>query len=175
MPQRTNGIGTGYIGQSEHRPDGSYITSEWFTILYIPIFPLRCCRIVRTPSSADVNLGIYRLQHYNVIERIPLSGKLVGRIYALTFLYVAWVWFLLWLLYSRLDHLFALESPSRLALVIGGSFVPFVIVRAYGFLSRWKLENRKAPVLEEPEPLPECAITRPTRGKNTGSGDRDAM
>jgi hypothetical protein len=40
-----NGIGTMFYGQSRRDPDHSYITTEWFVIFYIPLFPLRSYRV----------------------------------------------------------------------------------------------------------------------------------
>src|SRR5262245_32537732 len=39
---RINGMGSTLIGHSEPRDDGSYVTTEWFTLVWIPIFPV--CR-----------------------------------------------------------------------------------------------------------------------------------
>ena len=46
---RLNGIGTTLIGKRDFRPDGSFVTTEWFTLVFIPIFPMRSLRIQRVP------------------------------------------------------------------------------------------------------------------------------
>lgn len=45
MPSTINGIGTRYCGQRDYHPDCSWLTTEWFTLFFIPIFPLRSVRI----------------------------------------------------------------------------------------------------------------------------------
>jgi hypothetical protein len=42
---RLNGIGTTYYGRSDVRPDGSYVATEWFVILLLPIYPLSTYRL----------------------------------------------------------------------------------------------------------------------------------
>src|SRR5258708_2553152 len=48
-----NGMGSGLIGEWEKRDDGSYMTTEWLTMLWIPIFPVCTYRVMR---MAEPNL-----------------------------------------------------------------------------------------------------------------------
>jgi hypothetical protein len=50
MAYTLNGIGTKFYGIRDVREDNSYITTEWITILYVPIIPIRSFRV--RPSSA---------------------------------------------------------------------------------------------------------------------------
>lgn len=45
-----NGTGSAFIGRKEIREDGSYLTTEWFVILAIPIFPVCRYRLVKNPG-----------------------------------------------------------------------------------------------------------------------------
>jgi hypothetical protein len=45
MPFSFNGIGTKYYGSRDFSEDGSYITTEWFIILFVPVVPLRSFRV----------------------------------------------------------------------------------------------------------------------------------
>ncbi len=45
MPSTLNGIGTKFYGQRDFSPDGSYITTEWFVFIYIPLIPLKSLRV----------------------------------------------------------------------------------------------------------------------------------
>jgi hypothetical protein len=53
-----NGIGTRYLGW-QHREDGTAKVTVWFTILFMPIFPLHTCvaRIVNDPDKEPTLSG----------------------------------------------------------------------------------------------------------------------
>jgi hypothetical protein len=46
MPYTFNGCGTSYYGQRDRAEDGSYITTEWVTFVYIPLLPIRSYRVL---------------------------------------------------------------------------------------------------------------------------------
>jgi hypothetical protein len=46
-----NGIGSTLYGKFDPSSDGSYITTEWFTILFIPIFPVCSYRVIKTGGT----------------------------------------------------------------------------------------------------------------------------
>ena len=52
-----NGFGTTYIGQAEVKPDGSYIRTKWFCMVF-PLIPLGSYRIW-PESSSSYALGMY--------------------------------------------------------------------------------------------------------------------
>jgi hypothetical protein len=58
-----HGIGTMLYGQRDYWPDGSYITTEWFVMLWVPIIPLCSKRIsdIKTNDFAkyDASRGFY--------------------------------------------------------------------------------------------------------------------
>jgi hypothetical protein len=58
-----HGIGTMLYGQRDYWPDGSYITTEWFVMLWVPIIPLCSKRIsdIKTNDFAkyDASGGFY--------------------------------------------------------------------------------------------------------------------
>jgi hypothetical protein len=45
VPSSFNGIGTTWHGSALKKPDGSYVVTEWFTILWVPIIPLGSKRV----------------------------------------------------------------------------------------------------------------------------------
>jgi hypothetical protein len=51
VPTTIIGFGTRYLGQRDYGPDGSYVTTEFVTALYIPLIPLRSFRAVETAGS----------------------------------------------------------------------------------------------------------------------------
>jgi len=46
MPYRINGFGTAYYGKRDRAEDGSYITTQWVTALWVPIVPLGSYRVL---------------------------------------------------------------------------------------------------------------------------------
>ena len=40
-----NGIGKMLYGQRDFLADGSFITTEWFVVLFVPVIPLRSLRV----------------------------------------------------------------------------------------------------------------------------------
>ena len=79
MPFTFNGIGTTLYGKREFRPDGSYITTEWFVGIYIPLWPLESMRIV--PTGKNKYYGVYRSSGYVVLERTKLNVRQVLSVY----------------------------------------------------------------------------------------------
>ena len=45
MPSSFNGTGTKYYGHALPLSDGSYVVTEWITLLWIPLIPLRSKRV----------------------------------------------------------------------------------------------------------------------------------
>jgi hypothetical protein len=78
---RINGMGSTLIGHSEPRDDGSYVTTEWFTILWIPVFPVCRYRVTRheeasTPFSTP----------FTIHEKLPVRLNYAARVYGITVL-----------------------------------------------------------------------------------------
>jgi hypothetical protein len=71
-----NGIGTKLYGNRDvDSTNGSYITTKWFTIFYLPIFPLGSFRVVENPakflslSSVDYQMTPVKL-NWNQIRNV---------------------------------------------------------------------------------------------------------
>jgi len=71
-----NGMGSAFIGRSGQREDGSYVTTEWFTILWIPIFPV--CRY-RLLEHQDARRLFHR--EYTILDKFPPRGADAARVY----------------------------------------------------------------------------------------------
>jgi hypothetical protein len=78
MPYTFNGFGTRYYGERERAEDGSYITTEWITLLYFPILPIRSFRVL--PVGKGTNIIIHSSQEYQAI-RVPLCWPQVRNVY----------------------------------------------------------------------------------------------
>jgi hypothetical protein len=82
VPETYNHIGTAYIGRREERADGSYITTEFYVVLDLPIFPLRSFRVwpvgphvVRRKILSDFERQSYK------VEPVPLNWLQVRNVY----------------------------------------------------------------------------------------------
>lgn len=73
MPLRINGIGTTYIGARDFAADGSYVTTEFFTFIFIPVFPTRSYR-VRAAGAG----------RYHLIEKIQPHRRQILFVYGWT-------------------------------------------------------------------------------------------
>lgn len=71
-----HGIGTMVYAQRDYWPDGSYITTEWFVLAWVPIIPLYSKRIsdIKTNDFAkyDASGGFYVYETMGVDHRQAL-------------------------------------------------------------------------------------------------------
>jgi hypothetical protein len=79
MPFTFNGIGTSNYGKRDFRPDGSYITTEWFVLVFAPIFPIKSRRVL--PAGKSKFYGIFYSSQYLILEKTPMNWKQVGSVY----------------------------------------------------------------------------------------------
>jgi hypothetical protein len=74
-----NGMGSRFIGRSEKREDGSYLTTEWFCLLWLPLLPVCNYRLVRVGGRSLIPFLISSRQ-FVIQEKHPvrLSDALKG-------------------------------------------------------------------------------------------------
>ena len=72
------GIGTTYYGKRDKRKsDNSYVTTEWFVILFLPIVPLGSFRIVKIGTKSRSFLFSHSsTTSYKILEQIPLRKNI---------------------------------------------------------------------------------------------------
>ncbi|HWA28941.1 MAG TPA: hypothetical protein VG734_25035 [Lacunisphaera sp.] len=87
MPRSANGIGTVHYGRSAEAEDGSYVTTIWFTIFYLPICPLRSERILPLSLSESAFITQFR---YTSLMRVPLDWPRIARTYLVGWGFLAW-------------------------------------------------------------------------------------
>jgi hypothetical protein len=102
MPFEFKGCGTQYIGERDLRPDGSFVTTEWITLLHLPLVPLRSARVVRDRSE-DVNVVIVSHKGYLEIERLSIRWDQIGGTYLFLFLSGLWAFTSGWFFFGHLD------------------------------------------------------------------------
>lgn len=81
MPFTFRGCGTKFYGKRDEGPDGSYITTEWITLVYLPLIPLRSFRVC--PTGGGTNAILYRSEQFRV-QKVPLNKLQVRNIYAVS-------------------------------------------------------------------------------------------
>lgn len=74
-----HGIGMMVYGERDYWPDGSFVTTEWFAVSYVPLFPIISKRISYTRNSDHAT---YDSSGYYVYELLPLNHKQVVSVYA---------------------------------------------------------------------------------------------
>lgn len=85
------GIGTTFYGARDFHSDGSYITTEWFVFLAVPIIPVRSLRVIyQGPSENQVPIGIGFKDNYAVLEETSPNQKQVLCVYLFAAFYILW-------------------------------------------------------------------------------------
>lgn len=78
MPYTFNGCGTTFYGKRDIGPDGSYVCTEWITLVWVPLIPLRSFRVL--PTKDGTNLIVWHSQSYQTMK-VPLSWPQIRNIY----------------------------------------------------------------------------------------------
>ena len=71
-----HGWGSRLFGHSDIRPDGSYVATEWFTIAWIPVFPVCRYRVIKNEEAVNPLNPIH--QEYTILEKMQLSVVTAG-------------------------------------------------------------------------------------------------
>jgi hypothetical protein len=95
MPYSINGFGTKLLGERDFRQNGSYVTTQWVSIFWIPVLPLTSLRIRETGGFEII--GFADLQ-YTVLEELPvLHMKQVLSVYLFGASFIVWLVLGFWL------------------------------------------------------------------------------
>ncbi len=78
MPWSINGCGTRFYGSREVGPDGSYVTTEWLTFVFLPLIPIRSLRVL--PTGKGTNAIVFSSQNYQT-ARVPFAWTQVRNVY----------------------------------------------------------------------------------------------
>ena len=66
MPSNVNGFGTKYYGQRDFRADGSYLTTKFFCLAFLPIIPLHSVRVIPDPKNSAMP---FSKNYYAILEK----------------------------------------------------------------------------------------------------------
>ena len=85
MPDMVSGFGTREFGRPDVLPDGSYVTTKFVVLLFIPVWPLETRRIRYRVKKLIDRVEISRY----ILKRLPLCWTQVLKVAA-----AAWALFL---------------------------------------------------------------------------------
>jgi hypothetical protein len=74
------GTGTGFVGRLEEQPDGSYKTTEWVMIFFIPLIPLKSVVVVSEAEHLD-GVPLVYAKRQMLVQTRPLDWPHIRRIY----------------------------------------------------------------------------------------------
>jgi predicted RNA-binding Zn-ribbon protein involved in translation (DUF1610 family) len=159
MPSTYNGFGTKFYGEAEHHPDGSFITTEWITALYVPLIPLRSYRLARARSENPFENALM-CETFAIFEELPIFWSQVLRVYGFFLCTGIWYAISIWLFFSKfsLHDLFLsnrIEATLLLCMFIATLAIPLVIV--------WSIRRRS---------MLKVGVTPPEFGDNIVKGKK---
>ncbi len=88
MPTLIQGFGSAFIGQRDFRPDGSYLTTEWFCF-GVPLFPLDSFRVIR--GGAQHPWYGRSETAYTICEKRRIDWRQALCTYIFMVCYTAWI------------------------------------------------------------------------------------
>jgi hypothetical protein len=76
MAESFNGCGTAFYGKCDVEPDGSFITTEFNTIFFVPMGAVASYRVRPIGKSYDSFLIIFSSsKKYDIFKEVPLNIK----------------------------------------------------------------------------------------------------
>lgn len=77
-----NGFGTTFYGQCDYELNGSYVTTNWFVLAYLPIIPLFSARVYYVHTA---NLSLTTEYRY---QKVPLHFKQILQTWAFSIVFI---------------------------------------------------------------------------------------
>ena len=107
------------LGQTDFRSDGSYVTTQWLSVLMVPLVPRASFRVL---EFRHVPRGPYK-----ACEEVPLCFRQIFSVYLFAALWAAWALFI-----SLVASEFLLDKPIWLFLasILLMLWVPIAICTA---------------------------------------------
>jgi hypothetical protein len=91
MPKSIQGFGTTFYGKRDFHSDGSYVTTKWIVLFFVPIIPLGSYRVkYKGYSSVTYGRSATTTESYIVYEELPINIRQV--IFTFLFLGVLFCW-----------------------------------------------------------------------------------
>ena len=129
------GCGDVFYGERDHWPDGSYITTRWLALLYVPLVPLESLRVREVGFAKTEYYGpiVTTSQNYQIYTAGEPHKLQVFFVYLFLVCFAAWMWGLLWM---AADVLHVDKLPENwdtlvfLLIMLFGMAAPFSVVWA---------------------------------------------
>jgi hypothetical protein len=122
MAQTFYGIGTTFYGKRDFRSDGSFLTTEWLSFIYFPVYPFPSLRVrYQGPAERSIHIGVGRAEKYAVYEKTSPNWKQVLCVYGYATFVVGWVFSIIILCASTKD------ATLALTLLFVGCLLPVTI------------------------------------------------
>lgn len=137
-----NGCGTKFYGQRDFEPDGTYVTTEWLVLLYIPIIPISSLRVAYTGPGEQRWYGIYSSSSHNyaIYKRTFPNWKQVLFTYAYLVLVAGWA-YLVGATATSISHN-AFNSVSSVWIIFIACMVPVPAPWMLRYFAQKKLRNK---------------------------------
>jgi hypothetical protein len=97
MPSTLNGTGTHFYGDRERDVGGTYVTTKWVVLFWVPLIPLSSWRVYML-DDARVDYIIdesSRTSQAMQATQVPLNWKQVLNVYLVTIPLVLAAWYIL--------------------------------------------------------------------------------
>ena len=92
MASSINGIGTMWYGHALEDEDGSYVVTEWITVVWIPLIPLGSKRVSLVPPE-DTRWWKQEVGSKYWVEKVPLHWPHIFKAYAVLLAIVLFFWY----------------------------------------------------------------------------------
>lgn len=142
MASSVNGCGTKYYGERRFRPDGSYVTTNFFCLLFLPIFPVHSVRVIPDPKNGWMP---FSKNYYTVLEKRAPNVLQVASIYLFAWSVVA----LIILYFARIEPALRNFFPVLASPRLGPFLLILTIVPAFIVLHILRSNARKRAIAQD--------------------------
>jgi hypothetical protein len=125
------GTGTSFVGKRDFRPNESYVTTEFYTLMGIPIAPIRSYRVMEGDTTKK-DFSTY-IHHYTILDETKLNAKQVFCVYA----YMAFILFAVCLFFTIMFNFVENISSEVFLLILLG------LCLIVGFIPYWLRQSAK--------------------------------
>ena len=154
MPDSFAGFGTNFVGARDFMADISYVTTEFFTLWYFPLIPLRSFRVIETERTFRILGSIARSTSHYRTWPIPLCWKQIGSVYATIALSIGSLLGLLPAIGNQQNpgplHDLSSNDALSTALVFAAPVWPFVMAAILRYFAKRRAGWRPYSLSEDP-------------------------
>jgi len=91
MPATVFSCGTKFYGKRDFQTDGSFVTTEWIIVGFVPLIPLHTLRVRVEGQDGIIFPIVYRSTNYRVLAKSRPMLKQVVCVYAFVLFVAAWL------------------------------------------------------------------------------------